>query len=204
MIGKCSNPPKWPSTCAAGKTVKLVGLLGRKDRKVCRDQRFTETEVGTNAGGRVIDEPFLWRSALLRHFPPARSRTSISPHSHSIVSVHPHALIYKHKLFQLTTKDRLVMRQKFALLISNTNFDDPPVARFQPLSISIGRFSHARAKMTMPGSSKKDRESWCLPHPMRLDLDDFGTNSPCRGISISTPGASFTLDGISRHSNSFS
>jgi len=33
-----------------------------------------------------------------------------------------------------------MIRQKTALLISNTNFDDPRFARFQPLSASIGRF----------------------------------------------------------------
>jgi len=32
------------------------------------------------------------------------------------------------------------IRQKFALLISKVNFDDPRFARFQRLSASIGRF----------------------------------------------------------------
>ncbi len=46
---------------------------------------------------------------------------------------------YRHKFLLHTTKDRLPIRQKFVLLISNTNFDEPPFARFQRLSVSIDR-----------------------------------------------------------------
>lgn len=61
-------------------------------------------------------------------------------HSHSILSMHRNALIYKRKNFLLTGEIRLSVRQIFSLMISKGNSRDSNLARFRRLSITIGRF----------------------------------------------------------------
>jgi len=48
-------------------------------------------------------------------------------------------LIHQCKFFRARRRTVSSIRQKFALLISNRNFDDLRFARFQRLSTSIGR-----------------------------------------------------------------
>jgi hypothetical protein len=66
---------------------------------------------------------------------------STPPHSHSIVWSNHDALIQRCKFFQAPRRTVSAIRQKFALLISNRNFDNQRFARFQRLSTSIGRFT---------------------------------------------------------------
>jgi hypothetical protein len=61
-------------------------------------------------------------------------------HSHSILSMHRNALIYKSKIFLLTVKARPSRRQNFSLMISKENSRDSNSAAFQRLSTTIGRF----------------------------------------------------------------
>ena len=61
-------------------------------------------------------------------------------HSHSILSMHRNALIYKRKIFLLTVKARPSNRQNFSLMISKGNSRDSNLATFQRLSTTIGRF----------------------------------------------------------------
>ncbi len=58
-----------------------------------------------------------------------------------IVSRHGNALIQRCKSFHRSVRHVSTIRQKFALLVSKGNFDDPRFARFQRLSGPIGRFS---------------------------------------------------------------
>src|SRR5579872_446130 len=67
-------------------------------------------------------------------------------HSHSIVLSDDNALIYRRNIFRAWRRTVPSIRQKFALLNSKENFDDPRFARFRGLSASIGRFSVRTAK----------------------------------------------------------
>lgn len=71
-----------------------------------------------------------------------------APYSHSILSNHRNALIYKRKIFLLTVKTRPSSRQNFSLLISKGNSHDLDLARFHRLSTTIGQFL---APSTMQG-----------------------------------------------------
>ena len=53
-----------------------------------------------------------------------------SHHSHSILSMHRNALVYKHNFFLTTVKTRPSSRQNFSLLISKDNSRDSDFARF--------------------------------------------------------------------------
>ena len=61
-------------------------------------------------------------------------------YSHSILSTHRNALIYKRKIFLLTVEIRLPIRQIFSLMISKENLRDSNFARFRELSTTIGQF----------------------------------------------------------------
>lgn len=65
------------------------------------------------------------------------------PHSHSILSMHRNALIYKRKIFLLTVKARPSSRQNISLMISKENSRVSDSATFQGLSTTIGRFFYA-------------------------------------------------------------
>jgi len=54
--------------------------------------------------------------------------------------MHRNALIYKRKIFLPTVKARPSDRQNFRLLILKENLRVLSFLRFQPLSLSIGRF----------------------------------------------------------------
>jgi hypothetical protein len=60
-----------------------------------------------------------------------RGRT---PYSHSILSMHRNALIYKRKIFLLAVKARPSSRQNFSLMISKQNSRDSNFARLRQLS----------------------------------------------------------------------
>lgn len=64
----------------------------------------------------------------------------VSGHSHSILSTHRNALIYKRKIFLLTVKARPSSRQNFSLMISKENSRDSNFVWLRQLSPTIGRF----------------------------------------------------------------
>ncbi|HUB13395.1 MAG TPA: hypothetical protein VMB34_15710 [Acetobacteraceae bacterium] len=66
-------------------------------------------------------------------------------HSHSMILRHGNALNSRRKFFPCTQKHRSLVRQKIALLISNTNLGVRRFARFRQLSASIGRFTNPPA-----------------------------------------------------------
>jgi hypothetical protein len=63
-----------------------------------------------------------------------------SPYSHSILSTHGNALIYKSKFFLTLPEVRTTSRQNFSLMISKENSRDSNSATFHRLSTTIGRF----------------------------------------------------------------
>lgn len=69
---------------------------------------------------------------------------STLPHSHSILSTHRNALIYKRKSFLLTVKIRPSARQIFSLMISKKKLYDTNFALLRHLSTTIGRFRAQR------------------------------------------------------------
>ena len=85
---------------------------------------------------------------------------STLPHSLSIILSYRNVLNFQRKFFRAWTKTDSPIRQKFALLISNTNFDDPQFARFQRLSLSIGRFFSSSSAGGVNSLPKKDRQRW--------------------------------------------
>jgi hypothetical protein len=87
-------------------------------------------------------------------------------HSHSMILIRSKLLNFQRKCFPRTTKNRPAdppIRQKLALLISNTNFTDPRFARFQRLSTTIGRFSAITSSERHALRGRKDRQSHPCP-----------------------------------------
>jgi hypothetical protein len=80
-------------------------------------------------------------SATNPHEGTSGGRTPDIPYSHSMVLSDDNALVYQRNFFCMRQRTDSTIRQKFGLLISKANFDDPRFARFQRLSVSIGRFS---------------------------------------------------------------
>jgi hypothetical protein len=70
----------------------------------------------------------------------SRPTPQYSPHSHSIVSTHCKALIYKRKFLLTMLEARTTSRQNFSLMIPKENSGDLNLAMFQRLSTTIGRF----------------------------------------------------------------
>jgi hypothetical protein len=95
-----------------------------------------------------------WRRlSLLSGICTARSIASLS--HHSIVQNDGNSLIYQRNFFQDTTRTVSPIRQKFALLNSNTNFDGPWFARLQQQSASIGRFAFNVGSRAIPAVPRK-------------------------------------------------
>jgi hypothetical protein len=65
---------------------------------------------------------------------------------HSIVLSDDNTLIYRKNILRARRRTVPSIRQKFALLNSKENFDDPRFARFRGLSASIGPFFGAHGK----------------------------------------------------------
>jgi hypothetical protein len=76
----------------------------------------------------------------------------------------PNALNFKRGNFCVPQSTVPPIRQKFALLNLKENFDDPRFARFQRLSVSIGRFLPVSARIVTQLQSKKDRQRWGKAH----------------------------------------
>ena len=79
-------------------------------------------------------------------------------HSHSILSTHRNALIFKRKIFLLTVKARPSSRQNFSLLISKGKTRTSNFARLRQLSPAIGRFLRRRSGSAFCARMKKDRQ----------------------------------------------
>jgi hypothetical protein len=60
--------------------------------------------------------------------------------------------------FRVRQRTVCAIRQKFALLISNTNFGEPRFAQFQRLSVSIGRFVTSVVTGRRPRLGEKHRQ----------------------------------------------
>jgi len=60
-----------------------------------------------------------------------RASVRMISHSHSMVLKHGNSLTQQGKFFAARSNTLRSIRQKFALLISMGNFDDPRFARFQ-------------------------------------------------------------------------
>jgi len=69
------------------------------------------------------------------------------------------ALIFHGKFFYARERTVSPIRQKFALLISNTNFDDLRFSWLQRLSTSIGRFFRDARENDLVEFIGKDRQS---------------------------------------------
>ena len=96
-----------------------------------------------------------------------------TPYSHSIVPSDDKALIYQRNFFAARQRTVSPIRQKFALLIPNTSFGDPRFARFQRLSVSIGRFSRNLRRGRHRQFAKKDRQRRrCAIRPPRSSRAD--------------------------------
>jgi hypothetical protein len=76
-----------------------------------------------------------------------------------MVLIHGKALNLQRNLFPSRQRAVLTIRQKFALLNSKGNFDDPLFARFQGLSMSIGRFSTFLARNAIRKTLEKYRQA---------------------------------------------
>jgi hypothetical protein len=76
----------------------------------------------------------------LRYFPPAPSRISPTPHSHSIVLSYGNTLMFQRNFFFTRQRTDSAIRQKIGLLNSKANFADFESAQFQGLSVPIGQF----------------------------------------------------------------
>jgi len=86
------------------------------------------------------------------------------PHSHSILSTHRNALIYKRKFFLAVPEVRTTSRQNFSLMISKENSRDSISARFQRLSTTIGRFFALSIAERILRRTKKDRQHHSTSH----------------------------------------
>jgi hypothetical protein len=82
-----------------------------------------------------------------------------SHYSHSMVLSDDNALIFHGKFFYARERTVSPIRQKFALLISNTNFDDLRFSWLQRLSTSIGRFFRDARENDLVEFIGKDRQS---------------------------------------------
>jgi hypothetical protein len=81
------------------------------------------------------------------------------PHSHSMISDHRNALFFGANYFCVARRTVSTIRHKFALLISNANFDDQRLTRFRGLSASIGRFLRFFIGSASIGHRQKDRQA---------------------------------------------
>jgi hypothetical protein len=117
----------------------------------CRSGRKQYTATIDDYCRNIIAYNMLRYPALLHNTP---------PHSHSILSMHRNALIYKRNFFQPRQRTDSPIRQKFALLISNGNFGDLRFPWFQRLSASIGRFAGDLRQSARIAFIQKDRQPW--------------------------------------------